>query len=166
MIELNSSDLKDKHIQINPEVAREVQIKNTNQENNNQNQEPKGIIVKGEQKIVESLIQSATETLTISWIEQYLCCLDSLKIYFDISSVDFYRRFLHSLIPFNSIIQDLINQTPDVYGPFWIYSTLILVIASTGSLALFIQGNSTTNFFQKFVPIATGIVRNILNYYQ
>lgn len=164
MNELDSSDFKDKSIQINPEVTPKTSIQsNSQQNNNNKQQEQKGIIGQGEQKLGELLIQSATEQLTKSWIEKYLCCLDFLKVYFDISSVDFYRRFLFSLIPFNTKFQDLINKTPDAYGPFWIYSTLILVVASSGSLTLYIQGNSTTNFFQTFVPIATGIVRDILN---
>jgi hypothetical protein len=106
-------------------------------------------------------IQSATEQFSKTWIEKYLCCLNFLKQYFQIDSIDFYKRFLYSLIPFNYKFNDLIEKSPDIYGPFWIYTTLILVIASSGSLARFIQGNSSKNFFQEFVPIATGIIYGV-----
>lgn len=116
---------------------------------------------KAEEKIGNAVVQSATEQFTKSWIEKYLCCLDFLKKFFDINSSDFYRRFLYSLIPFNHKFVDLTSTNPDLYGPFWIYTTLILAIASAGSLTRFIQGNSTKNFFQEFVPIATGIIYGV-----
>lgn len=65
---------------------------------------------------------------------------------------------LHSLVPFNPKFYDIAESTPDLYGPFWIYTTLIFVIAASGSLAKYIAGEDTKNFFQNFVPIAAGIV--------
>ncbi len=67
-------------------------------------------------------------------------------------------RLLHSLIPFNPKFYDISQQTPDLYGPFWIYTTLIFIIAAAGSLSGYLQNNISQNFFQEFVPIATGIV--------
>lgn len=111
--------------------------------------------------MADKAAQSASETLNKTWIEKYLCCLDFLKKYFNITSNDFFQRFLHSLIPCNPKFQPLIVTTPDLYGPFWIFTTLILAIASAGSITKFIQGNSTKNFFQKFIPVAAGIIYGV-----
>ena len=150
----NMSDLRNQNIQINTEkTGQTAQVQNVptlskaieNQEN----------------KLGEKAVQSATEQFTKSWIEKYLCCLDFLKQYFQITSKDFYFRFLYSLIPFNHKFQEKTESSPDLYGPFWLYTTLILAIASCGSMTRFLDGNSTKNFFQEFVPIATGLIYGI-----
>jgi hypothetical protein len=82
-----------------------------------------------------------------------------LKKYFNVTTADVRSRLLHSLIPFNPKFYDISEQTPDLYGPFWIYTTLIFILAAAGSLAGYLQDATSQNFFQEFVPIATGIVR-------
>ena len=155
--ELDNSDLRNQNIQINTDS-------NAQNPSSNQVKGPEAqpeIQGKVEEKVGNAIVQSATEQFTKSWIEKYLCCLDFLKKYFEINSSDFYKRFLYSLIPFNHKFVDLTVTNPDLYGPFWIYTTLILAIASAGSLSRFISGNSTKNFFQEFVPIATGIIYGV-----
>lgn len=74
------------------------------------------------------------------------------------TTTDVRTRLLHALVPFNPKFYDISENSPDLYGPFWIYTTLIFIIAAAGSLAKYIKGSSTTNFFEEFVPIAAGIV--------
>jgi hypothetical protein len=153
---LDNSDLQNQNIQIN---ADNPSISNDHIENENKTPSIENI----QQKIGENAVQSATESFTKSWIEKYLCCLDFLKKYFQINSDDFYKRFLYSLIPFNHKFQETTEKNPDLYGPFWIYTTLILTIASCGSLTRFFKGtkindNKNENFFQEFIPIAASII--------
>lgn len=74
------------------------------------------------------------------------------------TTADVRSRLLHSIVPFNPKFYDISETSPDLYGPFWIYTTLIFVIAAAGSLAKYINQTDTTNFFQTFVPISAGIV--------
>ena len=55
----------------------------------------------------------------------------------------------------------MIKNNPDLYGPIWIYTSLILLISSTGSLTRTLQGNNNKNFFQEFVPIAGIIIYSV-----
>jgi hypothetical protein len=82
-----------------------------------------------------------------------------LKQYFNVTTVDVRTRLLHSLIPFNPKFYDISTSKPDLYGPFWIYTTLIFIIAAAGSISGYLQSNLSQNFFQEFVPVATGIVK-------
>ena len=153
---LDNSDLQNQNIQIN---ADNPSISNDHIENENKTPSIENI----QQKIGENAVQSATESFTKSWIEKYLCCLDFLKKYFQINSDDFYKRFLYSLIPFNHKFQETTEKNPDLYGPFWIYTTLILTIASCGSLTRFFKGTKINdkdnkNFFQTFIPVAAAII--------
>ena len=84
-----------------------------------------------------------------------------MQIYFDVSTEDVRDRIINSLIPFNPKFHDISHKNPDLYGPFWIYTTLVFIIAAAGSLAKYINGDSTKNFFQEFVPLAAAIVKKI-----
>ena len=155
-----SSDLRNQNIDINTEDDNannnNNQIKSNNDDNNNNNSN--NIQNQIENKIGEKIVQSATEKFSKTWIDKYFCCLNFVKKYFDIESSDFYKRFLGSLIPFNKKFSEIVGDKPDLYGPFWIYATLVLVIAASGSLTRFIEGDSTKNFFEEFIPIACVII--------
>jgi hypothetical protein len=81
-----------------------------------------------------------------------------LREYFNINSAEVGKRILYSIIPFNPKFHDISEKNPDLYGPFWIYTTLIFVIAAAGSFSSFLDGKSSKNYFQVFVPISAGIV--------
>ncbi len=106
-------------------------------------------------------LQTSLETLNKTWIDKFFCCFTIFKKYFQITSQDFLLRLLNSLIPFNNKFQNLVKDRPDLYGPIWIYSSLIIIISSTGSLTRTLQGNNNKNFFQEFVPIAAVVIYSV-----
>ena len=81
-----------------------------------------------------------------------------LKRYFDVTTKDVLFRLLHSFIPFNPKFFDLSKDKPDLYGPFWIYTALIFIIAASGSLSRKFQGSEIINFFEDFVPVAALVI--------
>ena len=105
--------------------------------------------------------QTSLEAINKTWIDKFFCCFSIFKKHFQITSQDFLLRLINSLIPFNNKFQNLIKERPDLYGPIWIYSSLILIISSTGSLTRTLQGNNNKNFFQEFVPIAGGVIYGV-----
>jgi hypothetical protein len=55
------------------------------------------------------------------------------------------------------------KEKPDLYGPFWIYTTLIVVLAITGNLTRYIdmvvnedEGTFESNF--NYVPVAATVI--------
>ena len=129
---------------INKIIEREVVVTDHNDINNNNNQ-----------------IQTSSEKLNKTFIDKFFCCLTIFKKYFKITSDDFILRFINSFIPFNNKFGNLIKNNPDLYGPIWIYTSLILLISSTGSLTRTLQGNNNKNFFQEFIPIAGIIIYSV-----
>ena len=79
--------------------------------------------------------------------------------FFEVKTSEVVFRVLNSLVPFNPNLIEISQNNPDVYGPFWIYTTLIFVLAASGALTKFLGGQSTKAFFQDFVPIATILVK-------
>ena len=71
-------------------------------------------------------------------------------------------RLATSLIPFNSRVHAQYKPNPDLYGPFWIYTTLIIVLAIAGNLSRFIQmGSAAFTYNYNFVPIAATVIYSI-----
>ena len=65
----------------------------------------------------------------------------SIKYYqplFDVDTVQVLNRVKGALLPRpKGAFFDLVNQNPDLYGPFWISTTLIFAMAMAGNLASF-----------------------------
>ena len=135
---------------------------------NNQNKDGIHIENKKEREVVvinpykdKDKFQTSLEAINKTWIDKFFCCFAIFKKYFQITSQDFILRFLNSLIPFNNKFQNLVKDKPDLYGPIWIYSSLIIIISATGSLTRTFQGNNNKNFFQEFVPIAGVVIYGV-----
>ncbi len=110
--------------------------------------------------IAKSVMDQASSQISKSWYERFKCCnIDFLQVYFDITTDELAERLYNSVIPLNSKFYDISQKNPDLYGPFWIYTTLIFVIAASGSLTKQLNGVSSDQFFQQFVPLAASLVK-------
>lgn len=113
------------------------------------------------QEMASNLIDSVGLSVQKTWIDKMLCCLNFLRQYFSITSQEVRQRLIQSFIPFNSGFYEICVNKPDLYGPFWIYTTLIFVIAACGSLSSYFQNQVDQNFYQQFVPIAGTTIYSI-----
>ncbi len=66
---------------------------------------------------------------------------------FNVDTTQVGHRLLKSLIPWPPTFFDVIAKNPDLYGPFWIASTLVFILAATGNVARFLTSwtNDKTN---------------------
>lgn len=67
----------------------------------------------------------------------------SYRPYFDVDTMDVTNRIKDSLVV-NADFIEKTSHNPDMYGPFWICSTLIFVTASLGNFAAFLSYKSKT----------------------
>jgi hypothetical protein len=92
-----------------------------------------------------------------SYIDKLLCIFSFIRPYFKVTFNDIKTRIISSFIPIRNDFYKIAENNPDLYGPFWIYTTLIYVIAAGGALSYYFT-NSANNYFQMFVPIAGSIL--------
>lgn len=77
------------------------------------------------------------------------------------------KRLIASLIPFNKMFFTMYKEKPDLYGPFWIYTTLIVVLAILGNLSRFIdmavikESKEEFEWEYNFVPVAASVIYTI-----
>ena len=108
-----------------------------------------------------NLINKATENTKSSFLDNIMCNMSFLQSYFDIETDDIIKRLMSSLIPCNKNFITLVEKKPDLYGPFWIYTTLIFIVASAGSLTKYIHGAEEEDYFQKFIPMAMAVIYGV-----
>lgn len=85
--------------------------------------------------------------------------------YFDVDTVDVLERIQESLMPYpRSAFLEKTSLNPDMYGPFWICTTLVFLTAALGNLSAYlshrasISGRSAWHYDINLVSWATGIV--------
>lgn len=57
------------------------------------------------------------------------------QLYFDIDQFELKSRITASLNPMNPIFQTLIEEKPDLYGPFWLATMLVFLLSVSGNFA-------------------------------
>jgi hypothetical protein len=89
--------------------------------------------------------------------------LNHLKPYFDVSTKSVIKRLLLSLIPFNKKFFNEFNEKPDLYGPFWVITTLIATLFISSNVARFINWPKDTDFYYSFstVPVAASVLYGV-----
>ncbi|XP_044483876.1 protein YIPF1 homolog [Mangifera indica] len=76
------------------------------------------------------------ESQPSGWLRPFL--ITTYKPYFDIDTADVLDRIKDSLFPFRDNFNEKTAINPDLYGPFWICTTLIFVAASIGTFVTYI----------------------------
>lgn len=92
-----------------------------------------------------------------SYIDKLLCIFAFIRPYYKVTFNDIKLRIKRSFNPLKNDFMEIAEKTPDLYGPFWIYTTLIYVLAAGGALSYYFT-NSDNNYFQMFVPVASSIL--------
>ena len=104
-----------------------------------------------------SELEEKKEEQSTSFVDKLLCFLRFLRPYYSVNFNDIKTRIKYSFLPINNVFMEIADSNPDLYGPFWIYTTLIYVIAAGGALSYYFS-NSSKNYFQMFVPVAGSIL--------
>ena len=113
--------------------------------------------IKSDSKENSSDQNAKNENAPKSYIDKLLCIFSFIRPYFKVTFNDVKLRIISSFLPINNSFFDIAVKRPDLYGPFWIYTTLIYVIAAGGALSYYFT-NSVNNYFQAFVPVAGSIL--------
>ncbi|MCQ2818785.1 MAG: YIP1 family protein [archaeon] len=114
------------------------------------------------EEMANNIINNVGSSLQKTWLDKILCCLNFLRPYFQLNTKELLSRLKCSFIPINAQFFEIAMNKPDLYGPFWIYTTLIFVIAAAGSLSnYFGSDKSGTGIFDVRVPLVGTIIYSL-----
>jgi protein YIPF1/2 len=88
-----------------------------------------------------------------------------LAPFFDVTTKDIKARLLASLMPFNQKFYMEYQKKPDLYGPFWIIWTLVVVLTIAGNLSRWMEYEDPDKHFSyeiSIVPISISVLFGIV----
>jgi len=78
--------------------------------------------------------------------------------YFDVDTTEVGARIVRSLVPFSYKFMDSVAQNPDLWGPFWIPTTLIFFIAAASNFAAWIHDRDHFSYDFETVTVGAGTI--------
>lgn len=88
--------------------------------------------------------------------------LKTLGPYFDVSDQLIRTRIVFALLPFNKKFFDNYKTKPDLYGPFWILTTLVATMFISSNLYCYItypgDAKKALSISFKTIPVAATVV--------
>ncbi len=173
----------DKQIKLNPNRKK---VLNRNQENNDDffdnqnndfnqnnnenfndfnNEENKNDYQDNEMNQPNSNVQinkdsNATEQISNMTMGHLNKCLGFIGKYFDVELNDIKLKLKGAILPFNKSFYQSIEINADLYGPFWIFTTIIFLIALIGSFTNYMNSEDKEKFVYNYnhVPHAVFII--------
>lgn len=125
-----SNDLMNKQIDLNNNLPLNEQIKYSDKENKSQNDPSRA--QSGQSPSPNS---NATEELSINTMAKINSSLSFIGKYFNVELMDVLERLKGASIPFNKSFYQTAEKNPDLYGPLWIYTTLVFVVTVSANIS-------------------------------
>ncbi|KAI4110042.1 MAG: hypothetical protein L6R37_000175 [Teloschistes peruensis] len=90
--------------------------------------------------------------------KRYLWTLSFYAQYFDIDTTAVLTRCLHAILPFPNPLTrnntnnflDVLDGNPDLYGPFWIATTVVFILFLTGTISQYLASHHEKAFVYNF----------------
>src|SRR6266536_3512176 len=92
---------------------------------------------------------SANGGPTTSSSKSHLWTLSFYSQYFDVDTSEVLRRCTSALYPRTSFL-DLMEGNPDLYGPFWIATTVVMILFLTGTISQYLSRRHEKHFEYDF----------------
>ena len=89
--------------------------------------------------------QEATNTYT-----NKIPGITTIRKYFDVELDEIKEKLKYSLMPYSPKFQQLAERNPDLYGPFWIFATLVYIVAVAGNISNYIDSTTKDDFRYEF----------------
>ncbi|XP_050381850.1 LOW QUALITY PROTEIN: uncharacterized protein LOC126798830 [Argentina anserina] len=81
-------------------------------------------------------VSGSDEPQQSGWLRTF--SVSTYKAYFDVDTSDVLERIKDSLLPYSGAFNEKTTNNPDLYGPFWICTTLIFVAAAIGTFVTYV----------------------------
>lgn len=81
--------------------------------------------------------------------KRFLWSLSFYAQFFDVDTSEVLRRCVSALYP-RSPFLDILDGNPDLYGPFWVATTVVFILFPTGTISQYIQHSKAESFVYDF----------------
>ncbi|MDP2439551.1 MAG: Yip1 family protein, partial [archaeon] len=78
--------------------------------------------------------------------------------YFNVTTMDVLTRMAKSLVPYGDNFFKTIERNPDLYGAFWVPTTLIFFMAATGNFGTYLACDDPSLYSADFLKVVYGAI--------
>lgn len=91
--------------------------------------------------------------------KRYLWSLSFYSQFFDVDTAEVLRRCTATLFPRANFL-DVLDGNPDLYGPFWIATTVVVILFLTGTISSWLATHGDTHYGYDFTLLsgASGLI--------
>lgn len=98
---------------------------------------------------------TATTTAATGPAKHRLWTLSYYAAYFDVDTSEVLRRCYSALYPRTNFL-DVLDGNPDLYGPFWTATTVVVILFLTGTISKYLAHKSDQHFEYNFRLLSGG----------
>lgn len=81
--------------------------------------------------------------------KRFLWTISFYAQFFDVDTAEVLRRCISALYPRSSFL-DILDGNPDLYGPFWLATTVVFILFLTGTISQYLARQDIKNFTYDF----------------
>ncbi|KAF2842575.1 Yip1-domain-containing protein [Patellaria atrata CBS 101060] len=81
--------------------------------------------------------------------KRFLWTLSFYSQFFDVDTAEVTKRCLAAIFPRANFL-DVLEGNPDLYGPFWIATTVVMILFLTGTISMYLKWNGKGYFAYDF----------------
>jgi hypothetical protein len=81
--------------------------------------------------------------------KRYLWTLSFYAQFFDVDTSTVLNRCLATIYPRTNFL-DILDGNPDLYGPFWIATTVVMILFLTGTISQYLNSQGEKHFAYDF----------------
>ncbi len=135
----DDEDLDNKNIDLNTIQTGQSQVKPLR--SNYTDNFLKNPAIKKEDLAVAMIMKNTnvTEEVSNSVINKINSNLQFVGKHFNVEVDDIQQKLISSVLPMNKKFYQLAEASPDLYGPFWIFTTLVFLVTFAGNVSNYLS---------------------------
>lgn len=139
-------EFQDEDLNNNIQINGPSELENNRNQNQNQNQNQNSQLANGNSTITEKV-----SNVTLNYVNNSLGFIGQ---YFNVELDDVISKLKGACIPLNKSFYESVEKTPELYGPFWTFTTIIFLITVTGNLSSYLSSDNNFSSNFNFMPYA------------
>lgn len=106
-----------------------------------------------------SFLPTSSGPSTSSSSKHYLWSIAFYSQFFDVDTGEVLRRCRAVAFPYSNFL-DVLDGNPDLYGPFWIATTVVVILFLTGTISQYLASTGKSHFAYDFTLLsgAAGLI--------
>ncbi|KAI4818516.1 Yip1-domain-containing protein [Aureobasidium sp. EXF-8845] len=119
----------------------------------------RGKLPPGNSSFLPTTTNNSSTNPSVTSSKHYLWSISFYAQFFDVDTSEVARRCRAAIFPLSNFL-DVLDGNPDLYGPFWIATTVVVILFLTGTISQYLAKEGKKHFIYDFTLLsgAAGLI--------